>query len=150
MPISTPSNQTSSKSDIVADNVGNVRVGFPTNLPGIGLEKFDGKNWTMFDISNTPLTAGIITALGIQNGSTIWAAIKLTNSTGELLSYNDIAWTNHTNLISSNYTYEIVADKSGDVWSEQMRNFTTTTDYFGRIIPFQIPDQLTMRKFIRQ
>jgi len=104
--------QTNVKTAITVDNSGNSWVGFR-----FGIGKFDGANWTVFDTTNTPQNSEYITALSTQNGSVIWAATKISQTSGELFSYNGSVWTNYTTNINSNYTNAIAADNStGTVW----------------------------------
>ncbi|HET6992846.1 MAG TPA: T9SS type A sorting domain-containing protein, partial [Bacteroidia bacterium] len=114
MPTGYMNNQIAMKTAIAADNSGNTWVGFRYN---IGLGKFDGTNWTMYDTTNTPMTTANITALGTQIGGITWVASSLTNNSGELFSYNGTTWTAYSNSINSAYTNAIaVNNANGNVW----------------------------------
>jgi hypothetical protein len=114
MPAGYPNFRIAHKTGITIDNSGNAWVGFKTN---VGIGKFDGTTWTMFDTTNTPMTTANITALGTQSGSIIWAASSLTNSTGELFSYNGSSWTDYSSQINFHYTNAIVNNAiSGNMW----------------------------------
>jgi hypothetical protein len=114
MPTGYTNLQVSPKTALAADNSGNAWIGFKNN---VGIGKFDGTNWTMYDTTNTPMTTANITALAVHNGNFVWAGASLTTTKGELFSFNGNAWTNYTAAIDSAYVNVICADNAvNTVW----------------------------------
>lgn len=111
MPTGYTQVQTKFKNAITVDNAGNIWVGFRD----IGLGKFDGANWTMFDTANTPMISQKISALGMQNGNIIWVGAQITLSTGNLYSYNGSAWTDYSASINNSFVNAICANTT-TVW----------------------------------
>jgi hypothetical protein len=114
MPTGYTQAQLSHKTALTIDNAGNTWVGFNQH---VGLGKFDGTNWTMFDTTNTPMTSATVTALATQAGTTIWVATSTSQVTGELFSYNGSTWIDHTISVNFNYVNVLAADNAtGVIW----------------------------------
>jgi hypothetical protein len=105
--------QTQNKNAITTDNAGNTWVGFRD----IGLGKFDGANWTMFNTGNTIITTNNISALNTQYGNVIWVGIQTSISNGGLYSYNGTTWTDFSTSINSNFVNVFFADNTtSNLW----------------------------------
>src|ERR1041385_5369380 len=68
MPTGYTPSQLQWKSALVIDNAGNKWVGFQN----IGLGKFDGTTWTMYDVSNSLLPSNKVQALAVDASNNIW------------------------------------------------------------------------------
>lgn len=111
MPTGYTPQQVNSKTALIIDNAGNVWVGFKNN---VGIGKFDGTNWTMYDTTNTPMTTANVTALGTQNGGIAWVGASLTATTCELFNFNGSSWADYSGAIDSSYVTAIFADNSAN------------------------------------
>lgn len=67
-PTGYTTSQLNNKNALVIDNTGNKWVAFQK----IGLGKFDGSNWTMYDVSNSSLPSDTVNALAVDGANNMW------------------------------------------------------------------------------
>ena len=84
MPTGYTTTQVRYKNALAIDNSGNKWVGFRD----IGLGKFDGTNWTMFNKSNSGLPCDTVTSIAIDPSNTLWIGTYR-----GLVKYNGSNWT---------------------------------------------------------
>ncbi|OQA91552.1 MAG: Two component regulator propeller [Elusimicrobia bacterium ADurb.Bin231] len=80
-----------------------------------GLSKYDGKNWTTFNRSNSGLTENYIKCIASDNKNSIWCGTYY----GGVAVYNGKKWTSYTTGNSSlthNYVTAIMIEPDGKKW----------------------------------
>ena len=116
------------KNAIAIDNTNNKWIGFQS----IGLGKYDGVNWTMFDISNSQLPVNDVRSIAFDASSNAWIG---TNG-GGLAKFDGSTWTifnTGNSTIASNIIYSVTVNGS-DIWigtnaGVSKYNGTTFTNY---------------------
>lgn len=99
----TLSGITPKESALLVDNAGNKWIGFTdinTATPNVGLVKYNGTTWTLYNTSSTPaLPSNFISALAKDNAGNIWIGTK-----AGLVKYDGVNFTtyNTTNGLPSN------------------------------------------------
>src|SRR5258706_8179431 len=115
------------KNALAIDNAGNKWIGFNS----IGLGKFNGTNWTMFDISNSLIPCDTVNALAFDASNNIWIG---TNN--GLAKFDGTNWTifntSNSNIISRHIISVVV--QGNNIWigtksGASKYNGTTFTNY---------------------
>ena len=98
------------KNAIAIDNTNNKWIGFQT----IGLGKYDGVNWTMFDMSNSQLPVNDVRSIAFDASNNAWIG---TNG-GGLAKFDGTTWiifNTGNSGIASNIIYSVTVNGS-NIW----------------------------------
>src|ERR1035437_298947 len=100
MPTGYTSSQLRYRNTLAIDNTNNKWIAFKS----IGVGKFDGTNWTMFDTTNSGLPSMYTTALAVDAGNAIWI-----DTDRGLAKYNGSSWTVYNKINSGIVSDSITA-----------------------------------------
>ncbi len=99
--------------DVAIDNYDNVWIG-----SDIGLIKFDNKDFTIFNTSNSPIAEDIVWSIAIDYDNVIWFA-SCRFRQGGLMKFDGKNWTLYTpenSILPSNSVRDVIVDKWNNKW----------------------------------
>ena len=90
-----------------------------------GLVKYDGSNWTVFNISNSGLKFNTVNDLAIDKTGNVWLATGSFDETGDattgrIAKFDGTNWTYYNPFnddMGSNFVYSIAVDQKEKIWA---------------------------------
>jgi streptogramin lyase len=106
---------TTTNSKIPTDNTYVIAID-SSNVKWIGTEgqgviRFDGKNWSVLNKNNSPLTSNIVKYLYVDKTNKLWIGLE-----NGLFVYDGSSFINYSSQVNSRYITSIISDNSGAVW----------------------------------
>jgi len=99
----------------VAIDKNNVLWGGGGQRPLIGLNKFDGNNWTLFDTTNSSLPYPYVSQITADINGTIWG-ISVGFNSRAIFSFDGFNWNVNSAYFPPVWVSTMAADQKGNIW----------------------------------